>query len=119
MLSPMLTKTYGQSLAGAGPAYTAFAGVTVIACAGVVEFWSGRAQVWALLSDQLPRYKKTVHKEVTKFLARYRTARLECVVDQGNPVALAWAKRLGFSYESTMYSYTPDGRNHYMLTRHG
>lgn len=116
-LSPLLTLAYGRSLEAAGPAYTAVAGMDVIACAGIVEFWEGRSQVWALLSDQMPQYRKTIHKAVKGFLSGYRMRRLECVVDPRSEAAIRWAIRLGFHYESPMRAYTPDGADQVMFVR--
>src|SRR5262245_31221646 len=71
-LSPLLTRQYGQALEAAGWCFSAFAGKNVIACAGVVWFWEGRAQVWSLMSDEMPKYRKSVHKAVKHFLRDYR-----------------------------------------------
>jgi hypothetical protein len=117
MLSPLLTQTYGHSLAVAGPCYSAFVGSQVIACAGVVEFWTGRAQVWSLLSDQFPAYRKSVHRAVKTFLAGYRVRRLECVIATDSPRALNWAQHLGFRVEHRMAQYNPDGSDQLMLVR--
>ena len=117
MLSPFLTRTYGRSLAAAGPCYSAFVGSQVIACAGVVEFWAGRAQVWSLLADQFPAYRKSVHRAVQTFLAGYRVRRLECVIATDSPRALNWAQHLGFYVEHRMAQYNPDGSDQLMLVR--
>jgi hypothetical protein len=116
-LASTLTLEYGHSLRLSGPCYTAFAGGTVIACAGVVEIWKGRAQVWSLLSDQFPVYRKAIHKAVKTFLRDYRMRRLECVIDPNNPAARRWAEHLGFEFEGYMYGYTPNGETQMMLVR--
>lgn len=112
-----LTMEYGQMLSSAGPAYSAFAGSTVVACAGVVQFWQGRSQAWALISEHMPRYQKSVHKAVKKFLQFYQVKRLECVVDPRHDAAIRWAERLGFESESVMPSYTPNGDLQLMMVR--
>jgi hypothetical protein len=117
MLSPTLTVQYGRSLEVAGPCYSAFAGSTVVACAGVVLLWAGRAQVWSLLSDEMPRYRKTIHKAVKGFLDGYRVRRLECVVDPRSETALRWARHLGFHVEHVMEAYTPQGDDQVMMVR--
>ena len=117
VLSSSLTVQYGRSLVSAGPCYSAFAGMEVIACAGVVEIWAGRAQVWSLLSEQMPRYRKAVHKAVKGFLDGYRVRRLECVIDPRSETAKRWAQHLGFIYEGTMHAYTPEGENQLMYVR--
>jgi len=89
----------------------------VVACAGIVEFWPGRAQVWSLLSDQMPRYRKTVHRAVKTFLDGYRVRRLECVIDPRSETALRWAQHLGFQVEYLMRGYTPNGDDQLMCVR--
>jgi ribosomal protein S18 acetylase RimI-like enzyme len=108
---------YGTALKLGGPAFTAFVGITPIACAGVVRCWEGRAMAWALLSDAMPQYKKAVHKAVKNFLKGYRIRRLECTVDPRNPKTRAWAERLGFTYEGTLEAYTPLGDNQLLMVR--
>lgn len=117
MLSPSLTHHYGRSLQCAGPAYTALHGCEVLACAGIVEFWAGRAQVWSLLSDSMPQYRKSIHRAVKGFLLGYRVRRLECVVDPRAEASMRWARHLGFRYEGTMHAYTPGGEDQLMYVR--
>lgn len=117
MLSISLTQQYGRSLVSAGPCYSAFAGDTVIACAGIIEFWVGRSQVWSLLSDQMPRYRKAIHKAVKQFVDGYRVRRLECVVDPRSDASMRWARHLGFSLERPMRAYTPQGDDQLMYVR--
>jgi hypothetical protein len=116
-LSSTLTVAHGQFLQQAGPCYSAFVGMDVIACAGVVEFWTGRAQVWSLLSEQMPQHTRTIHRAVKRFLADYRVARLECVVDPRSLAACRWAEHLGFVLEGPMPKYTPAGETQLMLVR--
>jgi len=112
-----LTLDYGRALCAAGEGFTAFAGVTVIACAGVVRCWPGRAQAWSLMSEHLPQYKKSIHKAVTRYLDRCVVRRLEMTVDPTHAAAMRWAERLGFTYESTMPGYGPFGETHAMYVR--
>jgi hypothetical protein len=116
-LGSTLTIQHGTALSQSGPCWTGMAGMDVIACAGVIEFWSGRSQVWALLSDQFPAHVKSVHRAVRQFLQGYEVARLECLVDPRNPLTIRWAEHLGFVYESTMPQYTPHGDTQLMMVR--
>lgn len=100
---------YGAMLKQAGPAYTAFAGMDVIACAGAFQLWEGRAQAWSMLSVAVPQYILGVHRAVKRFLDQYPVRRVEITVDPRSEKAVAWAKSLGFSYEGTMPRYTPQG----------
>ncbi len=116
-LSSNLTLNYGQSLVTLGPCFTGFVGMTVVACAGIVEFWPGRSMVWSLLSVHMPLYRKSVHKAVKGFLDGYRVRRLECVVDPRSKAAICWAERLMFHVESRVEAYTPDGDDQLMMVR--
>lgn len=100
---------YAQSLKNGGPCFTAFAGMEVIACAGVIPQWEGRAQAWSMLSAQVDRYRFGIHRAVKRFLMDYPMRRIECTVDPRSEKAQVWARRLGFTYEGTMRGYTPQG----------
>ena len=87
-----LTYDYGLALKTAGPCHTAFVGASVIACAGIVRYWEGRAAAWALLSDQMPEYRKAIHKAVKAFLAGFECRRLDDGGRAVNPLPCAPAK---------------------------
>ena len=112
-----LTLAYGEALKTAGPCYSAFVGADVIACAGVMQFWTGRAMVWSLLSDQMPTYRKAIYKGIKSFLDGYQCRRLECTIDPRSDRAKRLARHLGFTYESTMPGYTPLGDTQEMWVR--
>jgi len=108
-MRPFLTLAYGEQLRSGGPCYTAWAGTTLVACAGIGHCWEGRAQVWSLMSVHLPTYKLAIHRAVKTFLRDFRIRRLELELDPTFPRAVAWATALGFQYESTMPAYGPQG----------
>lgn len=108
---------YGTFLKSSGPCFTAFAGMDVIGCAGIMPLWNGRAQVWSLFSDLIHHYPKAIHRAVKQYVDGYDVARLECTVDPRSDRAVRWAKRLGFHYESTMPKYTPIGTTMDMYVR--
>jgi len=116
-MAPFLTMKYGQQLKDSGPCYTAFAGIEIVACAGVSGLWHGRAQVWSLMSNLFPKYKKGIHKAVKNYLDTCNIRRLELTLDPDSPLAVVWARRLGFTYESTMPKYGPSGELQDMYVR--
>lgn len=116
-LSYTLTMEHGASLVNAGPSYSALVGVDVVACFGVIEFWPGRSQAWALMSDFFYLHVKAVHRSVRNIVKSYKVDRLECVVDPRNDKTIRWAEHLGFEYESTMRKYTPGGDTQIMMVR--
>lgn len=103
------TVPYGIQLQAAGPAFTAFAGTEVVGCAGIIPLWTGRAQVWSLMSDLVRLYPIPIHRAVKRYIEQYDVTRLECTVDPRSPRAVAWVQRLGFTYEGTLRKYTPIG----------
>lgn len=114
-----MTPDYCQALASGGPAFSAWVGPDLIAAAGVLHFWPGRAQVWAMMSWMLPQYGGLIHRHVKRYIQRHPVARLECVIDPRFPKSEDWAKRLGFRYESTMRAYGLHGQDMDMYVKHG
>ena len=114
-----MTPAYCQSLAAAGEAFSAWVGPDLIAAAGVIHFWPGRAQVWAMMSWRLPQYGGLIHRHVKRYIQQHPVARLECVIDPRFPKSEEWAKRLGFKYESTMRAYGLHGQDMDMYVKHG
>ena len=113
-----LTLEYARALEQAGSAFSAWAGPVLIASAGVIEFWPGRSQVWAMMSDQMPRYGALIHRYVKRYLDHHPVRRLECVVDPQFQKSVEWAKRLEFEFESVMKAYGFHGQDMHMYVRH-
>ncbi len=114
-----LTEEYAKSLDLAGPSFSAWAGPDIIAAAGVVEFWPGRAQVWALMSSRITEYGGLVHRRVVRYLKQHPVKRLECIIDPRFPDSSRWAERLGFVFESKMKAYGVHGQDMDMYVKHG
>ena len=57
-----LTQEYAEGLHRSGPCFTAFAGMTVVACAGIIEKWKGSGLVWSLLSNDMKEYRFGVNR---------------------------------------------------------
>jgi hypothetical protein len=112
-----LTPEYGVAMQQGGPCFSAFVGTDVIACAGVLHLWNGRAQVWSLLSDRMPEFAKPIHKAVKDFLTGFRVRRLECTVDPQSERAIRWAEHLGFRQEGFLSRFTPNGDDQLMMVR--
>lgn len=116
-LTELLTDAHGEAIQKAGPCYSAFVGYDVIACAGIIQMWPGRAQVWSLLSDKLPLYARDIHRAVKNYLLAYRVRRLECIVDPRHEAAVRWAEHLGFVKEGVMRAYDMQGNDQAMYVR--
>lgn len=109
--APSLTDQHVHDLIVHGEAYAAVADGMVIACAGVLERWHGRASAWALLSDQAGRHMLELTRAIAAWLERSGLRRVETHVDVNFAAAHRWARLLGFEREGTMRAYTSDGRD--------
>jgi hypothetical protein len=108
---------YGRHLDVPGLAFTAMEGGEVLAMAGVMPRWEGRAEAWALLSGDLKRHFVRIHRAVLRFLETSDIRRIETAVDANFQAGIAWAEMLGFQNEGMMRGYTPEGRDCYRFAR--
>lgn len=116
--SEQIKPAYAQALEHAGGGWTAIDDGEVIACAGMVEQWQGRALAWAMLSGDIgPMRFMRVSRAVRKALGMAQYRRIEMQVDADHPQAIRWAQMLGFEVESKMRAFLPDGRDAYMFVR--
>lgn len=104
-------KKYGTSLAVPDKSFAALDGDRVLACAGVLPLWEGRAEAWALLSPDLKRNFVHIHFATARFLGACGIRRIEAHVDAELGCAKRWVEMLGFEYEGPLRSFTPDGRD--------
>ena len=117
-MAPLLNREVGASLEAAGPAFSALYVKEVIACAGVMEVWSGRLQAWALLSPCGPERFLRVHRAVAHFLVQQKARRIETAVDCAFEAGHRWARLLGFRMEApVMLRFGPDGRDAALYAR--
>lgn len=109
---PMMTAFHGREIASApGQAWTAFVDGKPIACAGMIEFWKGRAYAWAYLSDDFKKHAKSVHRATIAMLGGAPWRRVEMTVDVDHGTAKRWAAHLGFEREGVCRAWTTDGRD--------
>lgn len=107
----------GAKLLGAGPCWTAVQDGEVLACAGLLLHWPGRAGAWCLIGDHFPRRGWVwLHKQVVAGLARSSAElglrRIEAETLTGWPPGATWLRKLGFQHEAQMPAYGPDGRDY-------
>lgn len=101
-------------------ARSAVEGDAILACAGILPVWEGRAIAWALLSWRLdPHRFRRIHGWVRRGLeeADRRWRRIETTVDAEFDNAARWAAALGFRCEGRMRMFGPDGRDHLLVAR--
>lgn len=99
--------------------YSALCGDVVLACAGILPLWPGRAQVWAWLSgDILPSQMSAIHKAAARGIKSYPVKRLEATCAVEFKAAHRWLQMLGFQCETpVMRGYHPDGSDEAMYVR--
>lgn len=104
----------GQKLLDAGPCWTAAQDGQVLACAGLVLHWPGRAGAWCLIGADFPRASWLwLHRQVREGLARSTDdlglRRIEAEARSQWPQGARWLRMLGFTREGTMSAFGPDG----------
>ena len=102
---------YGNALAVPEKSFTALEGSRVLACAGLIPWWEGRAEAWALLAGGLKRDFVSIHRATLAYLNTCGFRRVEATVDADFAKAVRWMEMLGFTYEGPLAKYTPDGRD--------
>jgi len=103
----------------AGNSFTAMVGGKVIACAGTVEIWTGRAVAWALISKDAGRNMVGLHKAVAGYFSAAKYKRIEAWVDEGFEPGMRWLKLLGFTLETPlpMRGFRPDGGSCFLFSK--
>lgn len=118
MARPLLADPeYRKALAVPGMAFSALDGDRVLCCAGLIQYWEGRAEAWALMGQDLKRDFLRIHYATRRFLDVCGFRRIEATVDPDFGCARAWIEALGFKYEGLMPGYTPDGRDCFRYAR--
>lgn len=96
---------YALTLAEAGSAITLRHDGRTLACGGIVEIWTGRSQVWSLISADAGPHFVAVVRGMRRFLAMHDARRIEAVVDTNFAAGHRLARMLGFVREGTMRAY--------------
>ena len=115
--SQLLTPEAKAALEG-GMSFSVIDGDEVLGCGGVVEYWDGRAAVWALLSGNCGRRFTAIHRAVATFFDLKRYRRLEATTATEFEAGHRWLKMLGFKMETErMRGYLPNGADASMYVR--
>lgn len=106
----LLSPEYGKSLEISGPAFTGLDDdYNVICCLGVVKQWDHRGLAWGLIGENAGDHFVAIHRAVRRFLDLQDLRRIEAAVSTEFQQGHRWIQMLGFKYEGTMQSYTPQG----------
>jgi hypothetical protein len=103
-----------ESLARNGPAFTGLIDGTVATVAGLQHFpWPGVAEAWAIVTPIGRQHGLVVSRQVARHLGRLIHAhdyrRVQADVVAAFTVGRVWVEWLGFTLESIMVGYGPEG----------
>ncbi|MBN3848523.1 hypothetical protein G3N58_17060 [Paraburkholderia sp. Ac-20342] len=94
----------------ANPSFSVFSGERVLACGGLLPWWSGNASAWiAVAADIGAARMLELHHIVRRFLNSRPERRISADVLTVSQNGQRWARALGFVDEGRMRAYTPDG----------
>jgi hypothetical protein len=108
--------------ASQGRSFSGLDGGAVFACSGVIPYWYGRCQVWAIISREIGKARMLwLTRQAFTFLDRLqqdeRYRRVEAVANASNPASVRWCEMLGFEKEGYMECYDPEGNDHIAYVR--
>jgi len=111
-LLPHITPEHLKNLENAQYSYAGVRDGKTIFCAGVAEYWNGRAESWAILRSSAKYDLIPITKMVKRFLEVCPIRRIEASIEVDFEEGHRWAKLLGFELEAPrLKSYFPDGRD--------
>lgn len=117
-MRPRVTFEHAQSLAGQPHSYTVLKDGKPIACGGVLEYWMGRGEAWAVLDAVSRKDFMAVHNAARRFIAAINMRRIEAVVQTDFTAGHRWLRALGFQMEAPLLkAYDPDGRDFSLYAR--
>lgn len=107
-------RQHGPAMLAAGPCWTALHDGTVLACAGLVLHWRGRAGTWCMISADMPRRAwPWLHKQIARRLPdamrQLALRRVEAEALTGWQPGQRWLHLLGFQPEGTAPAFGHDG----------
>lgn len=108
-IGPNLTPEHAKELEGVH-AITVLNDGRVLAVAGIIEVWPGRAFIWSYIDQQAGQHMVAIHRVAQRMVAGYEGSRLEADVDLDFEPGHRWMTMLGFKLETAcMPKYRPDG----------
>jgi hypothetical protein len=88
-----------QMLEAAPYAHSVFLNGALLFCAGVTEYWPGRAEAWAVLNPEFCHLFHTITRVVKRYLNSCPVRRIEAAVEVSAERAHRWVEVLGFQLE--------------------
>lgn len=107
-----------QELEGQKYSYAYFDGPDVVMVGGVIEYWFGRGESWAVISDHHRSSFIKVHNSAKRFFDECPIRRIEMSVVCGFENGHRWARALGFTLEAErLRAYLPNGKDAALYAR--
>lgn len=104
-----------------GPTITAYIDDRPVAIFGIVIVWDGVGEAWSLFSEESRRYPIAMTKGAYTFFdiceILFTLHRIQITVRSEDKRAVSWAKALGFNTEGTLFEYSTDKKDYYMMRR--
>lgn len=94
-------------------AYTVFSDDgKVMACGGLADYWENRAEVWAVLNENVRPHFVALHGFAKRLLEYAPFRRIEAAVEKECQFGHRWVKALGFELEAPLLKrYLPNGND--------
>lgn len=87
-------------------------------CGGIVEYWDGRGEAWAVLDHDCRREFLAIHNHVRNFLNASPLRRIEATIDAKFSPGHRWVELLGFRCEGLLLrKYFPNGNDATLYAR--
>lgn len=107
----------GAAMLAAGPCWAAVRGGQVLALAGLVLHWRGRASCWCLIGADFPTtgwvwLTKQVRHRMGAAIRELGLHRVEAEALTGWAPGRRWLLLLGFEHEGAMRAYGHDGSSY-------
>lgn len=100
---------WATQMKNAGPCISGCIDGKVVACSGISIFWEGVGEMWALFADDIG----TAHlgqqpKELIKrWMKEYNLVRVQAPLIADFRAGIAYARRIGFKFETKLKWYHP------------
>lgn len=92
--------------------WAAVSGERVIAVAGVLDYWPGRGEMWAIFNKPTPLEFFQIHRAAKRFIECLPHKRLEATVECDFKAGHRWIQQLGFHLEAEKLKFYGIGGVH-------
>lgn len=112
-------KTEYLAMLARSESWTGYIDGKVVVCAGIVDVWPGRCQVWSVISATIGAHGMLQLSRAVERALRLKTGRIEAVVASEFEAGHRWAKMLGFKLETPepMRQWFPEGGDASLYSR--